>query len=357
MTKNVLFITRKWPPAVGGMETYCTELVAALKSHVNLSVEALPGRQDGTPPTALALIGFGLRSLIGLAGPRPKYDVIHAADMAIWPLALAASMRAPGAKIVLSAHGTDVAFANRRGILPLLYRLYLRLGARLLRNHTVLANSHATATLLRGHGFTKLQTVRLASTTHALATPVTPDRYVLFVGRLIKRKGCAWFIKTVLPNLPSDIRLKVAGTVVDDEERSALDNARVVYLETIFGEDLASLRRRAIAVIVPNIIEEGMRGFEGFGLTAVEGAADGGVVVAAATDGITDAVINERTGFLLPAGEPEAWVQKIEEIANWTQSEREQFISGSLNETAEYFTWARVARDTLAVYASKSEHP
>jgi len=350
MNKNVLFITRKWPPAVGGMETYCVELVAAMKSQINLSVEALPGRENGAPPSALALIGFGMRSLISLAGARPKYDIIHAADMAIWPLALAASLRAPGAKVVLSAHGTDVAFANRRGILPLLYRFYLRLGARLLRKSTVLANSRATAALLRGHGFAEPQIVRLGSATHALAAAAAPDRYVLFVGRLIKRKGCAWFIENVLPNLPGDIRLKVAGTIVDDEEHTALDNARVDYLEAVFGEQLASLRRRAIAVVVPNIIEEGMRGFEGFGLTAVEGAADGGVVVAAAADGVTDAVIDGRTGYLLPASEPEAWARKIKAIADWTQEEREQFITNSTSETAEFFSWSRVARDTLAAY-------
>ncbi len=349
MNKNVLFITRKWPPAVGGMETYCAELVAALKSQINLSLEALPGRESGAPPSGLALIGFGLRSLIRLAGARPKYDIIHAADMAIWPLALAASIRAPDAKIVLSAHGTDVAFANRRGILPHLYRYYLRLGARLLRKGTMLANSQATASLLERHGFRSPKVIPLAAQTRPIS-PQPPQPYLLFVGRLTKQKGCRWFIENVLPKLPDGLSLCVVGPVIDASEKSALAAPRVTFHGPVRGEELVQLRRNALAVIVPNIDSDPTY-FEGFGLAATEASAAGGVALTANVFGLRDAVIDGRTGYLLPAGEPEAWVKKITKIAGWTQAEREQFITNSVSETAEYFSWARVARDTLAAYA------
>src|SRR5690606_10595555 len=57
---RVLFVTRKWPPAVGGMEVYCRELVNELDERVALDLEALPGRSDGQPPSTLALVGFGV---------------------------------------------------------------------------------------------------------------------------------------------------------------------------------------------------------------------------------------------------------------------------------------------------------
>lgn len=348
MNKNVLFITRKWPPAVGGMETYCTELVAAMKSQINLSVEALPGRENGAPPTVLALIGFGLRSLVGLAGARPQYDIIHAADMAIWPLALAASMRRPGAKVILSAHGTDVALAIRRGIWPLLYRFYLRLGAQLLRKSTVLANSRATATLLEHHGFDHREVIPLAAQA-APASPRPPQPYLLFVGRLTKQKGCRWFIENVLPNLPEGLSLRVVGPVIDASEKTVLAAPRISYHGPVRGEKLAQLRGNALAVVIPNIDSDPTY-FEGFGLAATEASAAGGVALAANVFGLRDAVMDGRTGYLLPAGKPEAWVRKIETIADWTQEEREKFITRSVNETAEFFSWSRVARDTLAVY-------
>jgi len=349
MQKNVLLITRKWPPAVGGMETYCIELAAALKLHVNLSVKALPGRESGAPPTALALIGFGLRSLIGLMGARQRYDIIHAADMAIWPLALAASMRRSCAKVVLSAHGSDVAFANRGGVLSLLYRFYLRLGARLLRNSTVLANSRATATLLERHGYDHLKIIPLAAQTTPTALQ-PPQPYLLFVGRLTKQKGCRWFIENVLPDLPESLSLWVVGPVIDESEKTALAAMRVAYHGPVRSEELVQLRRNALAVIVPNI-DSDPTAFEGFGLAATEASAAGGVALAANVFGLKDAVIDGRTGYLLPAGEPEVWARKIKVIAGWTQEEREQFITRSVNETAEFFSWARVARDTVAAYA------
>ncbi len=39
----ILFITRKWPPAVGGMETYSVKLSQALQKLSTVEVMALPG--------------------------------------------------------------------------------------------------------------------------------------------------------------------------------------------------------------------------------------------------------------------------------------------------------------------------
>lgn len=351
MAINVLFITRKWPPAVGGMETYCVELVKTLKARTELTLEALPGRANGDPPSTLSILGFGVKTALKLLTRPARYDVVHSADMAAWPLAMVARLRSRGAKIVLSAHGTDVAFASRKGLAPALYRAYLRLGARSLRHTAVIANSRATAALLKTHGFTAPEIVPLASPLTAQAAPESaPARYVLYVGRLINRKGCAWFVRNVLPRLAEDIRLKVAGTIVDESEREALDHPRVDYLGPVFGDELSTLRRDAIAVLVPNIAAEGVAGFEGFGLTAVEGAAAGGVVLAAEIDGVADAVIDGETGFLLPTEKPEAWARKIAEIDAWDLQRRCRFIDGALCAVRRRYSWERVTAETLAVY-------
>ncbi|NOX96046.1 MAG: glycosyltransferase family 4 protein [Alphaproteobacteria bacterium] len=348
MQKNVLFITRKWPPAVGGMETYCVELTDALKLHVNLSVEALPGRDDGTPPSTFNLIVFGLRSLVSLFGPRQSYDIIHGADMAIWPLVLATSLRTPGAKVVLSAHGSDVAFANRPGFLPFLYRHYLQLGARLTKKAVVIANSHATALLLERHSFNNPIVVPLAAKSVSPNTQ-PPQQYILFVGRLTKQKGCQWFIENVLPALPDEISLRVVGPVIDRSEEAPLATPRVIYHGPAHGEKLTELRSRALVVIVPNIDTEETY-FEGFGLAATEAAAAGSVTLASNVYGLRDAVIDQCTGYLLPSNQPEAWVDKIQEIAKWTPNQRESFITASMIKTTEFFSWDRVAHDTVAAY-------
>jgi glycosyltransferase involved in cell wall biosynthesis len=336
------------------METYCVELVAALKEKTNLTLEALPGRGDGATPSLLAIVAFGARTAFKILFGRSAYDVVHGADMAVWPLVLIALARSPRAKLVLSAHGTDVAFAGRKGFIPTLYRIYLRLGARLLGKATIIANSRATAAQLFTHGFQGAKVIPLASAATAERAPEdAPGRFVLFVGRLIRRKGCGWFIREVLPRLAGDIRLKVAGTIIDKEEHATLAHGRVDYLGPVFGEKLAALRQRSIAVMAPNIALESAAGFEGFGLTAVEGAAAGGVVLAAEIDGVADAVIDGKTGFLLPPGDAVAWAQKIAEIDAWDSARRRDFIDDALAAVRSHYSWDRVGADTLGVYGAR----
>ena len=61
-TKKVRFITRKWAPAVGGMETYCLRLAEELSRIHDLEVISLPGKANGDAPSPLSLIIFGLKT-------------------------------------------------------------------------------------------------------------------------------------------------------------------------------------------------------------------------------------------------------------------------------------------------------
>ncbi len=231
------------------METYAVELSRELAREAEVTVHALPGRADGAAPGAGAILGFGLRTGWRLLRGQ-GHDVIHGADMAIWPLALFARLRAPRARVVLSAHGTDVSFAERPGIRAWLYRVYLRLGAVLLRRAKVLANSRATGERAHGLGFRSVDVIPLGTRPLAQAAPPNvPGRFVLFVGRLIRRKGCAWFATQVLPLLPPDITLTVAGTVWDEAELAALKSDRITYLGAVDQARLGALMAEALCVV------------------------------------------------------------------------------------------------------------
>jgi phosphatidyl-myo-inositol dimannoside synthase len=348
---KILFLTRKWPPAVGGMEVYCRELVRELQSRADVDLRALPGRGDGKRPSAFAMIAFGLSTAFDILLKGTKADVVHGGDLAMWPLVFVASLRRRAIRPLLSAHGSDIALAHRHGFRAKLYAFYLKLGVWLLPHATVLANSRATAKLVRRCGFADVRVVPLA-TICTQAAPEAPEPYILFIGRLIRRKGCAWFIREVLPLLDSGLRLVVAGVEWDFDESRALQNPRVEFRGAVFGNELAALRARATAIVVPNLAM-GMEGFEGFGLTAVEGAADGGVVIAAQIDGIADAVRDGLTGFLLPAGDAPRWAAKIREISAWTQTARRAFIEASQAAAARIYSWPRVADETMRAYASE----
>jgi glycosyltransferase involved in cell wall biosynthesis len=345
---KVLFITRKWPPAVGGMEVYNYELVNELRGRTTLDLRKLPGRPDGRPPSFWSLTEFGFSTALALLAKRNDCDVVHGGDMAVWPLVWFATLRNRRIHPILSAHGTDIALAHRRGVLAGLYRVYVSLGAWLLPSVVILANSEATASLCRNIRFRSVLVVPLAARIKT-DMPAAPESFLLFAGRLVPRKGCAWFIRKVLPKLNPEFKLVVAGTVWDADEKKALDNPRVDFRGPLRDEDLNQLYRTAMALVIPNT-DQGINGFEGFGLSATEGAAAGGVVLASRLHGICEAVKDGVTGFLLPSGDAQAWAEKLEEISLWTPAQRRRFIDYSRASVANFYSWSRVADETLSAY-------
>ena len=357
---KVVFLTRKWSPAVGGMETYCVELTREIKPNVDLTLFALPGRADGSAPGFGAILGFGARTLWRIMGRARRYDVVHGADMAIWPLVCVAGVFSSKAVIVLSAHGTDVSFAQRAGPISRLYRLYMALGARLLRRARVIANSQATAKRARALGFKFVDVVPLATRMPSLpavgASEEPPAPYILFVGRLVRRKGLGWFISEVLPHLPAKVTLRVAGTLWDETERAALEANRVEFLGPVHGQALNILMAEALCVVLPNIpLDRGH--FEGFGLVAVEAAAAGGVVIASRMDGFTDSVIDGETGLLVEPMSGPDWIAAISTVAGWSPDTRNAFTSAARAKCATFYTWQRVARQTVEIYRSGHTNP
>lgn len=336
-----MFVTRKSAPAMGGMETYSLRLTQVLGDEVE--VIALPGRANGMPASATALIGFPFTILRHYLARKTSPQILHVGDMALWPVGLLAGSRT---RVVLSAHGTDVAYHRRGGVKGALYGLYLRLGARLLGQAKVIANSRATKEVLAETGWRNTAVVPLATDISGVLADGDHNGKLLFAGRLVERKGCGWFIREVLAD---GMQLQVAGTKWDETETAALGDPRVEYLGKLEGDALASAYREALCVIVPNIDTETGE-YEGFGLVAAEAAAAGGLVLASAHGGLRDAVIDGETGLLIKTGDAAAWRDAIARIAGWSRTERQAFLAHAQARATEHYSWARVARETRAVY-------
>lgn len=345
------------------MELYSREIAAAMARHAEVDVEALPGRADGRPPSALALAGFFLRMAGVLTLRGRRYDVIHFGDFVLFPLAVWAAIVAPWSRRLVTVHGLDLIYGRRKGWKPFLYRAYVVIARRVQgAAHVFVANSSATAAVA---GEMKLKNVTAVPL--GVSLPEEPlaaesetqkparrssDRYVLFVGRIVPRKGLAWFAENVLRRLPTGVGLKIVGGLWDKDE---LDRALMIphteYLGRVDDNELRSIRCGAAATIMPNrSLDDG--DMEGFGLAALEAAADGSVLVASGIEGITDAVIDGETGFLVPEGDADAWDAKLNEVLTWTPAGRAQFVAQAQAVIAERYSWDRVARETLALAAA-----
>ncbi len=354
---RVLFLTRKWPPAAGGMETYSQELAKELAPLVHLTVHALAGRRDRTPPTLPALTVFLIMSLFFLFYYRKDFDAVHFGDMVLFPLAWWHSLIAPRSSRFITVHGLDLIYGKRKGLKPTIYSLFISWAKKRRKSVAYyISNSRNTRTLCENEGFKPVKTIRLGVRLNSEYKYERPDfirdeKYILFAGRLVRRKGCRWFAENVLPELPKDIVLYVAGKVWDAEEGKALkNNPRVKMLGYISKESLNATRHNALAVIMPNIITEGSTDVEGFGIAALEATACGAPLVASDIEGLRDAVKHEETGFLVRAGDINKWKTCLEDIFEWNQDKKTNFQNQARQKLERCFSWKRVAEDTLQIY-------
>lgn len=359
---QVLLVTRKWPPAVGGMETYGWELTQELEkaSAISFHKRFLPGRSDGRPPHALATVWFFLATAWHLVTHKNEYDVVHFGDMVQIGLACVNRLRSPHTRNVVALHGLDVVYGRRAGFLPRIYKWYLAWARRRACIDCYIANSRNTARLLKEQGFDPVVVVPLGvrlteDRSRPSIAPIADNRFVLFFGRVFRRKGPRWFAEHVLPLLPDDVQFFVVGTVWDVKDGEYLQQHSRVRMLGSFPIDISrdqfeSLKREAIAIVMPNVRNPEEKDVEGFGLIALEAADHGAPLVAADLEGIRDAVLDGQTGFLVEAENAAAWADKINDLKDWSVEQRRQFADGSGRTLREYFSWARVAQDTIAAY-------
>jgi phosphatidyl-myo-inositol dimannoside synthase len=330
---------------MGGMETYCLRLTEELSKTHSLQLNVLPGKTDGRPPSILSLALFGCATVVRLMFSR-ETKIVHIGDMACWPFAAIAKLRHPRSKVVLSAHGSDLTFADRAGLLGKLYKAYLSAAAYCVGNSPVIANSNWIAQKAITAGFSDVSVVPLATDIkRPQGRDEISDPFIFFAGRIAAGKGLGFFIDNVLPKLAQPITLKVAGKVWDYAEAKKLECPYVEYLGLLTPEELASHYERAVCTIVPSQFSEG------FGLVAAEAAACEGIVVASDHSGLREAA-GEGVGILVEADNADSWLQTIDDISSWTAKRRAAFIARSSATAKQRFSWERVAADTVKIYNS-----
>jgi glycosyltransferase involved in cell wall biosynthesis len=360
---KVLLLSRKWPPAIGGMELYCWELSRHLKNSqaVDLDLYVLPGNQNGTAPGLWKLAFFVLRTSMFLLLKRPDHDVIHFGDFVLFPLAWLDSLIRKRRSRVLTIYGLDLAFSRKIGILPMIYRQFI--GWAIHRQDAVsryIAISRFTQKLALSYGLREVEVVPLGIKTTesqdcegvlSRAQHEFDERYVFYLGRIVSRKGVIWFADNVLPRLPENIEFFVAGRFYRVEDKEHLKSlGRVKVLGQIDNESAANFRRKALAVVMPNIPIENSADVEGFGLAALEVPAQGGILIASMLEGIEDAVIDGVTGFATKPGDVDDWVEKLNVVMRWAPEQRSEFIKRAHEVIKERYSWERVADETINVY-------
>lgn len=305
--RAIWFVTRKYPPRIGGMETLSWELTRRIGKRRPTRVIALRQGIFGLPfflgRSALAVLGNGVLRRI---------SVLHLGDPVLAPLGCLA--KSLGIPVCVTVHGLDVTFARP------VYRWWLRTFFRDLDAYVCISAAARDAAIARGVPASRTNTIGIGVVpTQATGVPREPD-LLLFVGRLVRRKGLEWFVQEVLPLLANrrpEIQLLVIGA---GPERGAIQRAaaaagvegRIKWLGALPDSDRSLWLRRAAVCILPNVRVH--NDIEGYGVVALEAAAAGCPVVAADLEGLRDAIVDGEAGRLIASADREAWSSAIIEL-------------------------------------------
>ena len=193
--------------------------------------------------------------------------------------------------------------------------------------------------------------------------PAVP--YVLFVGRITRQKGVTHLVDAIR-YLPKDVQVVLCAGAPDTPEiaaelRGKVENARkdhpsIVWIEKMVSKQEAiQLYSNCRVFCCPSV-------YEPFGIINLEAMACKAPVVASATGGIKEVVVDGKTGYLVPFDQdpvtsfptdPEKFSKDLAARLNQMLEDPEkcrQFGEAGRQRVEEIFSWSSIARQTTALY-------
>lgn len=347
---NVLFISRAYPPVIGGIETQNYEISQSLSRIVNTTLIVNRRGKKFIPI-------FLFAALFKLIVYRRRYDIVLLGDGVLSILAFCIKIFS-SKPVVCIVHGLDITYRNY------IYQLFW-VGYFLKKVDKYIAVGNEV--ILRGMcaGLEKDKFIfipngiphdypagKYSKNNLAELLGYVPSGPVLLtLGRLIKRKGVAWFVETVIPELDPDITYLIAGRGKEEEnifhliEKHKLAD-RVKLLGEVSEAEKEILLSTADLLVQPNIPVK--NDIEGFGIVVLEAGRHATFVVASDLEGLKDAITNGRNGLLIGAGDWKSYKQQIENLL----SDHEALKAKSI-EAQKYVlstcSWDNIAEQYLSV--------
>jgi glycosyltransferase involved in cell wall biosynthesis len=367
-------------PQPGGFKTYTQNLTMALaevdaENEYVLYIDRPPDQDTRLPdrpnfatrivPGSLPLLGMPWREQVGLSrqAARDKLDLLHSPSLTA-PLRLACPS-------VVTIHDMIWFFAEKfsrhtpsfgkRKLMEWYYRFVPQFAVR--NASAILTVSHAAKESIVQHlGLSPDQVF----VTHEAASPIyrrvddlekieavrrkyhLASDFVLAIGSADPRKNVAALVRacTLLPTLLQErYQLAIVWTHhllapgMAEQIKASGINSQVRFLEGVSDEELVLLYNAASLFVFPSL-------YEGFGLPPLEAMACGTPVVAANNSSIPEIVGD--AALLFDAKDTEAMACVIAQVLA-DGALQAGLIEKGLKRAAS-FSWAKCARETVAVY-------
>lgn len=189
--------------------------------------------------------------------------------------------------------------------------------------------------------------------------------YVLFVGRITRQKGVTHLVDAIRYMPPNTQVVLCAGAPDTPEiaaemrakvEEARETNPRVVWIEKMVSKpEVIQLYSHARVFCCPSV-------YEPFGIINLEAMACGAPVVASATGGIKEVVVDGETGYLVPFADdpvtgfpsnPEQFAKDLGAKVTTLLEDPEkckQFGAAGRRRVEDTFSWTAIADQTIALY-------
>jgi starch synthase len=193
--------------------------------------------------------------------------------------------------------------------------------------------------------------------------PAVP--YVLFVGRITRQKGVTHLVDAIR-YLPAETQVVLCAGAPDTPEiatelrekvdAARKDHPRIVWIEKmVTKQETIQLYSHARVFCCPSV-------YEPFGIINLEAMACRAPVVASATGGIKEVVVDDKTGYLVPFDQdpvtsfprdPEKFARDLAARINMLLQDEQkcrQFGDAGRRRVEEIFSWTAIAHQTIDMY-------
>lgn len=209
---------------------------------------------------------------------------------------------------------------------------------------------------------TPVEVVPMGTELHSLFTPpedptTRKDNEIVFVGRLVEKKGLRYLLEAfaILHRSRSDLTLTIAG---DGPLMEGMRNqvsvlgqeGNVAFLGGVRQRELPDLYRRATLAVFPFVVaRDGDQ--EGFGLVLVEAMGCGCPVIASDLPAIRQSIEPGVTGILTPPGDPEALANALRQCLRDVNL-RSRLAAHALDSVRKQFDWPSIAGEYAQIIGS-----
>ena len=286
---------------------------------------------------------------------RKKYDIIHVH----WPfphILFALPWKLKKVPVISTFHGVEIMWIKKK--MPYLLP-FIKFSIRI--SHAVTCNSSYTRSLLLGVEKSKeVKIIPFGSGIEVKEKKKIKRKIpsVLFVGRLVERKGVTYLLKAwrkVRERKHAHLFIVGDGPLRKELEREAeelgIDDS-VTFTGYITNEELDRMYRSSDLFVLPACVDS-KGDTEGLGVVLIEALSREIPVVACAVGGIVDIVKHMRTGILVPEKNPDALADAIltllenKKLASRLAREGKRWVE-------ENFSWEAVAKKLISLYHSIS---